>query len=361
MPGKGKNDSGDSGGTISGNRNKENVLIGTDQDDVILGGKLDDLLRGNNGNDFLQGGPGNDEMYGDAGNDRMFGGSGADLMEGGAGNDELFGETGNDSLYGGDGDDVLIGGYGSDIIDGGEGFDIASFEDVNGWVQEFSAYDAEYEFTYTDYIYHGITVTSSEPGTYDVSLKLSGTVNETEHSVINIEGIWGSQSDDHITGNRSGELLAGLYGNDTIDGADGNDTIYGDGDNDALRGGDGDDVLFGGSGDDMLTGGADADHFVFVRYADGNPDTADSGSGDGVDVIWDFDLSEDKIFLLGNEIFEYELSGNDAGDVVLTYDTVGGFYGGPSEITLDGVFLADVDLDDLAAWISVTLIQDFVL
>ena len=156
-------------------------------------------------------------------------------------------------------------------------------------------------------------------------------------------------------------MLAGLYGNDTIDGADGNDTIYGDGDNDDLTGGDGDDVLFGGSGDDMLTGGADADHFVFVRYADGNPDTADSGSGDGVDVIWDFDLSEDKIFLLGNEVFDYELSENSDGDVVLTYDTVGGFYGGPSEITLDGVKFLGVDIDLLENSISVTLIQDFVL
>jgi len=359
MPGKGKNNSGDSGGTISGNRNKENVLIGTDQDDVILGGTKNDTLRGNDGNDFLRGGSGNDEIYGDAGNDRIFGGSDADLMFGGADNDELFGETGNDSLNGGDGDDVLIGGYGADSMDGGEGFDIASFEDVNGWVEEFLVTDDG--FTYTDYIYHGITVTSDKLGSYDVSLKLSESVYETEQSVTNIEGIWGSQSDDRITGNNSGELLAGLYGNDTIDGAGGNDTIYGDGDNDDLTGGAGRDVLFGGSGDDKLTGGADADHFVFVRYADGNPDTDDSGSGDGVDVITDFDLSEDKIFLLGNEGFKYELSGNDYGFVVLTYDTVGGFYGGPSEITLDGVVLADVGRDALEACISVMSIQEFEL
>lgn len=64
----------------------------------------------------------------------------------------------------------------------------------------------------------------------------------------------------------------------------GNDDIWGGAGLDVLMGGTGDDWIEGGRGWDVLTGGGGSDHFVF-------------NSGDGPDVITDFQQGADKIVL----------------------------------------------------------------
>ena len=77
-----------------------NLIIGTDRNDRIIGSEDDDII------------------FGFAGNDRI---------EGRDGNDILFGGRGNDRLSGGPGDDILVGGPGNDQLDGGDGIDVALF------------------------------------------------------------------------------------------------------------------------------------------------------------------------------------------------------------------------------------------
>lgn len=88
--------------------------------------------------------------------------------------------------------------------------------------------------------------------------------------------VFGDDGDDwHVNGN---------IGDDFVFGGGGNDTVHGGPNSDWLEGGDGRDVLSGDLGNDTLVGGAGADLFYF-------------GFGSGTDVILDFDLSQDRLFL----------------------------------------------------------------
>jgi len=90
-------------------------------------------------NDLMENGPGSaltnpsgpqpmlagDDMFeGLGGNDTIDGGAGDDVLMGGAGNDTLRGSYGDDHLIGGAGNDILDGGRGSDLLEGGDGDDI---------------------------------------------------------------------------------------------------------------------------------------------------------------------------------------------------------------------------------------------
>ncbi|NNM01716.1 MAG: hypothetical protein HKO62_13265, partial [Gammaproteobacteria bacterium] len=68
------------------------------------------------GNDIIEGGAGNDTINGDAGDDELSGDAGDDVLEGGYGDDILDGGAGNDVLEGGRGQDLLIGGDGDDLL-----------------------------------------------------------------------------------------------------------------------------------------------------------------------------------------------------------------------------------------------------
>jgi Ca2+-binding RTX toxin-like protein len=126
---------------LHGDRGRDNVLMGTDendvisgaeQDDVIFGKAGDDRLLGNGGNDFLFGGEGKDVLIGGDGDDTLDGVAGINLLEGNDGNDHLMGGAHDDSLEGGPGDDVLIGGKGYDSLFGMEGNDIYRIEKGDG-------------------------------------------------------------------------------------------------------------------------------------------------------------------------------------------------------------------------------------
>ena len=76
-----------------------------------------------------------------------------------------------------------------------------------------------------------------------------------------------------VVGSKQGDLIAAGVNNDRVFAYDGDDTVWG---------GSGDDYIDGGRGDDMLFGGPGGDVFAFR-------------SGDGNDVISDFDNTQDQI------------------------------------------------------------------
>lgn len=316
--GGGNSGGGSEGSSITGNR-KDNFLVGTEFDDTILARQGNDTLVGLAGDDFLFAEQGDDSLDGGVGNDRLFGMAGEDALDGGDGHDELFGGSGNDTLNGGGGNDVLLGGLGSDYIDGGAGYDTAEFTDIGGDI----ALSSDPNVVTVD----GITLMATGTGSYISNNEISTGVIEID-TLTNISRIIGSNFNDSMVGS---------YGEDNFAGAQGDDV---------LSGGAGEDTLYGGLGNDTIEGGFDSDTFVFLRVADGyvepNPpvpgDTGvydDPGTGDGADVIVDFNITEDRILFLTNEEMTVDSYMNDDGFTVLTYAEPDFF--GPSEITLTDV------------------------
>lgn len=330
--GGGNSGGGSDGSSITGNR-KDNFLVGTEFDDTILARQGNDTLVGNEGDDFLFAEDGDDSLNGGDGNDRLFGMAGEDTLDGGGGNDELFGGSDNDILNGDGGNDVLLGGLGSDIIDGGAGYDTAEFTDIGGDI----ALSSDPNVVTVD----GITLVATGIGSYESKNVLSNGATEID-TLTNISRIIGSNF------------------NDSMVGSDGGDNFAGAGGDDVLSGGAGDDTLYGGLGNDTIEGGFDSDTFVFLRVADGyvepNPpvsgDTSvyeDPGTGDGADVIVDFNITDDRILFLTNEEMTVDSYVNGDGFTVLTYAEPDFF--GPSEITLTGV------TDSAAALLALGVIE----
>ena len=198
-------------------------------------------IRGTNSEDDLQGGPDDDFIWGRRANDTIGGNDG---------DDRIWGGQGNDVINGGSGDDVITGMRGYDTIDGGEG--------------------------------------------YDRVFGMQG-----HDLIVNAEWAMGGGGNDTIIG---AQRAHGHQGYDDITGTDGRDLIWGDNGYDTLRGGDGDDALSGGNGHDVIFGGSGDDRI----YGDAHDDTMTGGDGsdifiisddDGHDVITDFDLAEDFIFI----------------------------------------------------------------
>ncbi len=298
-----------------------------------------DQVRGGAGNDTLTGGSGKDRLDGGAGNDTIDGGAGSDGVwflqstaavivnlsagsitvngvtvaaatanDGMGGTDTLIniedvrGSDFNDYIRGSDDVNVrqvLQGDAGNDTIDGGAGIDFATYAGVPLVLGGINAF--------------------IENGSGTVNDKLGGT-----DTLINIEGLAGTHSNDILSGGLGDQWFHGNGGSDTIDGGFGNDwVIYGrdpsgvtinlgagtatDGwnglggllalggtdtlisienaegsdyadtitgssganelrgraGNDTLNGGAGNDTLDGGAGNDTLDGGAGADTAVY--------------------------------------------------------------------------------------------------
>jgi len=99
-------------------RQKSNLIRGTDGNDVIIAGKGNDLVKSKAGDDRSCAGPGRDTIDAGGGDDRIFGKGGRDRVFAGDGNDFIFGGPKNDRLFGGPGQDDLKGNGGRDICDG---------------------------------------------------------------------------------------------------------------------------------------------------------------------------------------------------------------------------------------------------
>ena len=183
----------------------------------LTGSAFDDTLSGNAGDNVLDGGDGTDTVsYAGAaaavtvslavqdGSAQDTVGAGSDTLTnfenltGSAFNDTLTGDDNNNTISGLAGNDTLNGGNGDDILDGGAGTDTASYSSADG----------------------GVTVSLALAGAQDTG----GAGIDT---LISIENLTGSASDDVLTGDANANTLSGLEGDDTLQGGAGNDTLDG--------------------------------------------------------------------------------------------------------------------------------------
>ena len=121
---------------------------------------------------------------------------------------------------------------------------------------------------------------------------------------------------DVLNGGEGADTLLGQKGNDVLNGDGGNDLLVGGSGIDAIGGGQGDDLLFGGDGNDGLFGNEGHDTFVFA-------------SGEGADIVFDFEPGQDAIALTSGSSYdslqiEYNAQGNytdisdDTGELITT-------------------------------------------
>lgn len=277
------------GGDIASNR-----LRGDDTDNVIVARAGNDTVVGGLGADRLLLGDGDDISFagaGDTGDDTVIGGAGADVIAGGGGDDFIVGgqlvtldsqtlllrdlETrldGSDTVFGGDGDDTIYGGSPRfDTVDG-----VATVQD--------------YGSTASDVIFAGLD-NDWVQASYGSDTVGGGTGADTLKGGAGHDVFYGGRGDAEATG--TNDVIEGEDGNDAIFASGGNDSVSGGADNDTLFGGAGNDTLagdgghdeiYGGGGDDMLSGGSGRDVFFFQP-------------GSGADVVTDYDVSEDTVFL----------------------------------------------------------------
>ncbi|PUE10949.1 hypothetical protein B9Z51_00980 [Limnohabitans sp. T6-5] len=349
------------------------TLIDIDQ---VYGGSGNDWIVGSNDRDVLDGGAGNDTLDGGTNSDNvrywqstagvivnlsatalvvngatakvtgltgLVTVAGGTAMDGMGGVDTLInieniqGSNYNDYLRGSDDVNVrqfYTGFAGNDTIDGGAGIDIVTFVD-------------------TPLSMGGVNVT------------LASTLADKKGGVdtlINIEGISGTRSNDTIVGNSGDNWLRGDGGSDILDGGAGNDWVFSSGDpagvninlttglavdgwggannvlglggtdtlknienaegsdfndvitgsaiNNQLVGRDGDDTIDGGAGADTLSGGAGNDTYVVDNAADVVSEaTALNGTVDasGVDGV-----ISSVSYTLGSFVENLSLTGSSA-------------------------------------------------
>ena len=145
----------------------------------------------------------------------------------------------------------------------------------------------------------------------------------------NINIFNGGDGDDLLSGGVSedalGDVLNGGEGDDTLLGQKGNDVLNGDGGNDLLVGGSGIDAIGGGQGDDLLFGGDGNDGL----FGNEGHDTFVFASGEGADIVFDFEPGQDAIALTSGSSYdslqiEYNAQGNytdisdDTGELITT-------------------------------------------
>ena len=127
------------------------------------------------------------------------------------------------------------------------------------------------------------------------------------------------------TGTAAGETITGTPGADVICGLGGNDRLEGGGGSDVLRGGDGADVLLGGDSGDRLEGGAGADRADYQGRTQKVSASIGDGANDGLAGEGD-DIRADV----------EQISGGDAGDVLIGNATYNRLDGRGGDDTLEG-------------------------
>lgn len=224
----------------------------------------------------VNGTQGDDTLSGDSHNNYLRGEAGDDVLNGRGGDDHLDGGDGDDTLYGGSGNDLIFGQAGDDLLDGGGDVDYVGYDMYGNVAGEGVMVDLQ-----------AGTATGSATGT---------------DTLVSIENVAGTQTDDTLLGRDQWDWLSGQAG---------------------------DDVIEGRSGDDTLNGGDGADRFVFAV-------------GFGHDTVEDFDASELDVIVFGTGTLA-----NYAGVLSHIIDGVAGL-----TITLDSgdsIFLAGVHGGDLAS------------
>ncbi len=218
----------------------------------------------------------------------------------GVGDDLISAAGGNDTVLGEDGNDVMRGGPGNDHLDGGAGTDTIDYSGITGVNLNLA---------------QGRAVIGSE---VDTLVAIEKVIGSNSNDVL-----IGDTSDNNLTGGLGDDRLDGGGGSDVLSGGQGGDRLDGGAGNDGLGGDNGDDWLFGGAGDDTLEGGVGADR---LYGGDGNDrliggpaaDRLTGGAGadsfvlltpfDGPDQFLDFTSGEDK-FEFNADGFSLGISG----------------------------------------------------
>ena len=309
---------------------------GTFGDDTIFTGSGDDTINASAGDDMVSSGAGNDTISGSSGNDTIFGGAGNDSISGGDNNDAIFGGDGDDSVVAGMGDDTVMGGGGDDAIYGGGGNDDIIAQEGN---------DTVFGGVGDDYVDGGAGEDSISSGAGN-DVVYGRDDNDRIDTGEGRDTVFGGHGDDTIDAGRDEDLVFGGLGDDSIDGSDGNDviyggdgnddidagrdddtvyggagddTIFGDGGNDAIAGDDGNDTIDAGRGDDVIAGRAGDDR---ITTGSGN-DSIIFGTGDGHDVVTDFDNVNDTIDLRFDGVTQFSdvqaLMTQDGADTLISF------------------------------------------
>ena len=350
---------------------KSDLILGTPQNDLIQAKDGNDLISDNEGNDDSFGGEGNDLFVDGAGNDTVRGGAGNDFFVGVApgiaGDDLIDLGTGNNFALGGKGADTFVLNRDSGVIlirdftpgedrfalgdnltkdnlhfarldnnssfDGGTSISDADTGELIAFVDSATVEAlSNAEFVSATDLSTGnspTTVGGNEPIQAESLPAQSGNIFGTPNPDILvgddaanliIAGSEGNDEGDFISSGGGDDLVFGEAGNDVLNGEAGNDllnsgadsdvlngdnnadTLSGEGGNDVISGGQGDDLLLGGEGNDALFGDEGHDTFVFA-------------SGEGVDIVFDFEPGEDAIALTSGSSYdslniEYNAQGN---------------------------------------------------
>ena len=324
-------------------RNGADTIHGLGGSDELYGEAQDDTLHGGTGNDFLNGGSGDDILHGNDGNDTLDGSLNDDFLYGGGEDDYLIGGGGRDYIFGGGENDTIVweNGDGNDVADGGSGTDRLSLTTADefggdsflGERFSLTASGVEAIFQRTSDNPFNVVLSNTEQvelftqdgadslevgdltGTGVESIVLFGgdgseRISSTGFTPLTLYGEGGSDflvgglGNDEIHGGDRGDRLGGGEGNDLLLGEAGDDTLTGGPGNDTLEGGEGDDGLVGGAGNDVLSGDAGADQF---RY-----DLPPVGGGE--DIITDFVVGLDDLFLGGITAVQLDTNGNSSLD-----------------------------------------------
>ena len=200
-----------------------------------------------------------------------------------------------------------------------------------------------------------VTIAATAPVTAAVQ-QAEAPANLTLTGSEAADALEGSDGDDTLLGGGGDDLLRGKTGSDRLEGGADNDTLQGGRGADTLLGGEGDDRLGAGKGSDTLYGGAGDDTLLGRKSNDlleggaGN-DRLDGGGGDdifvfgdghGNDVITDFTIGEDLIWI--DRTATAALDYDDLGISQVGNDTV--IDTGDGTITLLNTRMADLSVDD---------------
>ena len=167
------------------------TIVGTPGDDFLVGTRDDDVIVGLGGNDVIEGIGGIDFVCGNEGNDRIDGGPDIDALDGGPGDDSLAGSESEGPF--------------------GEDTDFAVYID--------------------------------SPAPVQASLVTGTATGDGTDTLVDIEGVIGSDLPDTIEGDNAANSLYGGAGDDSILAGPGSDLIDGEDGNDKVDGGLDDDLI----------------------------------------------------------------------------------------------------------------------
>ena len=281
------------GDTFSGIEN----ITGSAYHDSLQGEGGVNVLRGMNGDDTLNGLGGDDRLEGGAGNDELMGGSGIDIMIGGSGDDTYNVDDALDTV-------IEYAGQGFDMVRTSVNYALPAGADIEGLVAAGLFGTAAVDLTGNssgNYIRgnFGDNRIDGGGGT-DEMIGLGGNDLYFVDSVNDSVAESGGQGADEVRTSVSWTLTAGADV-ETLRTTDDDGTaaidLTGNSSGNVVRGNAGNNIINGGDGDDELIGLGGQDSFLF--------DTP-LNVANNVDVITDFNVTDDTI-LLDQTIFSSSL------------------------------------------------------